>query len=1538
VTADPAKLAAFSKPARRWFLENFAEPTPVQTQGWNQIAEGSHSLLVAPTGSGKTLAAFFWAIDRCSRTQTAEVPGTKILYISPLKALAVDVERNLRAPLVGILRTAEQLGEAAVALRIDVRTGDTPAAERRQQARDPADILVTTPESLYLLLGSQARAGLASVTTVIIDEIHSLAPTKRGTHLALSLERLHDICPSEPQRIGLSATVKPLDEVARFLAGTRPYAIVDAHEKPKLDLEICVPVPDMDRPPAPPPRKPKTGGNILGQVHSFHSGEDAQEKGVWPAIYPEVVKAIQEHHSTILFVNSRGLSERLTHRLNEIAGEELVRSHHGSVSHAKRAEIENALKRGELRAIVATSSLELGIDMGAVDLVILLESPGSVARGLQRVGRAGHHVGLPSRGRIFPKFKGDLLECVAVSEGMMAGAIESLSVPENPLDVLAQQLVSMCVDKTRTTDELKTLVQRAHSFRALPETALRATLDMLTGRFPSSDFADLRPRLNWDRSTDQISARRGSAMVTRMNAGTIPDRGAFPVHIVEGGPRIGELDEEMVHESRPGETIVLGASTWRIQEITRDRVLVSPAPGETGRLPFWKGEKPGRPLELGHAMGRLLREVGPLSVEEAKIELQRRAPLTDLATKNLIGYLQEQKAHSGALPTDRTLVVERFRDELGDWRVCLLSPFGNRVHAPWALAIEELLGERSGFDVQVLYHDDGIALRFADTDEIPPIDELIPDPDEVDDLVTRRLGSSALFASLFRENAVRSLLITRRRPGQRSPLWAQRLKARGLLATAERFPDFPIVLETYRQALSDVFDLPALKDLLTKIRSRELVVREVETASPSPFARSLAFAYVASFLYNEDAPVAERRAQALTLDRGLLRELLGQAELRELLDEGAIETVEAELTALADDRRARDGDEVDDLLRRLGDLTEGELFARTILADSDGESRNGSDRAPETAPQFENDPRPQSIVPAGFETLTAWLTTLQEQRRACRLRIAGAERWIRADESAIYRDALGTVPAAGLPVEFLASGQGLAGGETPLEFLVRRFARTRGPFSSDQLAQRYGLRAGMVEPILADLERRNELVRGEIRPSGTELEWCHVEVLRRIKRRTLAILRGQIAAVDRSALARFLPSWQGVRTAISSGASPKTLPDVLEQLEGLPLPYSALISDILPARVHGFVPTDLDALGASGRIVWIGCGSLGTRDGRISIFRRENFASLHTPTESPVPGEPIHRTVLELLEARGASFQLEIEMTLQAQFDGMSNEEIQTAIWDLAWEGHITNDTFGPLQDFAGRRAAASRGRPRRPNFRRQNVPVGGRWWRTDELLRSVPNETVRTLHRAESLLARYGVVSREVARSEKLAGGFAPLYRVLSEMEDSGKVRRGWFVEGLSGGQFALLGALDRLRQAEPDIDSVSSAGPGDVLVLSAVDPANPYGSLLPWPETETTGSTETETSSPARRTAGAHVILVRGRLRIYVPKSRKEIWTFGRAEAITEIQVALARLVDLPTSHNGGRSISVERIDGEAVTASPIRTLLEEVGFVRGYRAYTL
>jgi ATP-dependent helicase Lhr and Lhr-like helicase len=1400
----------FSPAVAGWFQRSFAEPTPAQRQGWPPIADGEHTLLLAPTGSGKTLAAFLAAIDRLTGQPPA---GTKVLYVSPLRALNHDIEKNLRAPLAGIQ------GERQIS--VGLRTGDTSQAQRAALRRHPPDILITTPESLYLMLTSGARETLRSVETVIVDEIHAMAGGKRGVHLALSLERLDHLCGRHVQRVGLSATQRPLAEVASYLGGAgREVTVVDAGSRKVLDLEVIVPVPDMRE---------------LGGAPTVE-GEPRQS--IWPAIYPRLLELVQAHRSTLVFVNNRRAAERIANRLNALAGEDVARAHHGSIAREQRLEIEELLKDGSLPALVATSSLELGIDMGAIDLVIQIESPKSVAAGLQRVGRAGHQVGEPSVGRFFPKFRGDLLETAVVTRRMREGEIEHTRVPRQPLDVLAQQVVACVVMDDWDVGELHQLVCGAHSYRELSQEQFEGVLDMLAGRYPSDEFAELRPRLVWDRTGGRLRARAGSRRLAVTSSGTIPDRGLYGVFLADSGARVGELDEEMVYEARQGEVFQLGASSWRIEQITRDRVLVSPAPGVPGKIPFWKGDAVGRPYELGRAVGEAART-------------RRFGELDELAASNLHAYLDDQEAATGVVPSDRQIVVERFRDEIGDWRVCVLSPFGGRVHAPWAMAIEARMSEALGLEVEATWSDDGIAIRLPDADTPPPTDLIAVPPDELDDLLVGRVAQSPLFAGRFRENAARALLLPRRRPGTRMPLWQQRLKAHDLQQVAIRFGSFPILLETYREVLSDVFEVPRLKELLEQIARGSLRLVELETAHPSPFASSLLFDYIAGYMYEGDAPAAERRMQALSLDRALLAELLAADEVRELLDADAIDQVEQELQGIGGQL---DADRTHDLLRRLGDLGQVELAARGA---------------------------------AGVDQLLA-------ERRAVEVGIAGERRLIAAEDAALYRDALGAVPPPGLPAAFLQPVEGA------LERLVGRYGRTHGPFTADRLRARLGVD---VTPAVKALVERGELLEGGFLPGGAATELVAPDVLRRLRRRTIAVARRAVEPVDRETLGRFLPAWHGIGRDLGGR---ERLREAVSQLQGLPLPVAAIESDLLPARIRDYRDEWLDAACSGGEVVWVGAGR-----GRVRTYLREDAALLHAVEEPP------EHPILDALEARGASFFADLAAAI-----GGSERTLLTELWELVWAGHVTNDAWHPLRSGTTLRllpaAPADGTRPSRRLRAVASLPAArGRWSLVRRLLEPPPAPRERARALAETLLERQGVVTRQGVLAEGVPGGFSAVYGELRLMEEAGICRRGYFVEGLGGAQFALAAAVERLRDVRERSDRPAA------LVLSAIDPANPYGASAAWPE------------APRKlaRVAGAWVVLVDGRLGLVVERGGRGLVTFDEEL----LEPAIAALADAVRARRI-RRLAPERVNGERLAGGEIERLLLAHGFLPGHRRLVL
>jgi ATP-dependent Lhr-like helicase len=1523
-------LDRFSEPTRAWFTGAFAEPTAAQEGAWQAISSGGHALVVAPTGSGKTLAAFLWSLDRLAATPVPadEQARCRVLYVSPLKALAVDVERNLRAPLTGIGQAAARLGLSRPETQVAIRSGDTPADERRAFTRRPSDILITTPESLFLLLTSSAREALRGVETVILDEVHAVADTKRGAHLAVSLDRLDELLERPAQRIGLSATVRPIEEVATFLAGGRPVEVVAPGSAKEWDLSVVVPVEDMS-----------TLGQPTGELEGSAAGNQPRTS-IWPAVEERVLDLVEAHRSTIVFANSRRLAERLTSRLNELAYERatgetvppgtnaaalmaqagsgggvpegvqpVAAAHHGSVSREQRAVVEESLKSGRLPAVVATSSLELGIDMGAVDLVVQVEAPPTVASGLQRVGRAGHQVGAVSRGVLFPKYRGDLVQCALVAERMKAGAIESIRYLRNPLDVLAQQVVAVVSERPRTVDEVAALLRRSAPFASLPDSALHAVLDMLAGRYPSDAFAELRPRLTWDRVSDTLTARSGAQRLAVTSGGTIPDRGLFGVFLVggegSGGRRVGELDEEMVYESRVGDVFLLGSSSWRIEEITHDRVLVSPAPGQPGKMPFWHGDAPGRPLELGRALGAFLREVGSATLD-AGLERARAAGLDEWGAANLLAYLAEQKQATGHLPDDRTLLVERFRDELGDWRLVVHSPFGAQVNAPWSLVLAARLRERYGVDVASMHSDDGIVLRLPDTTGEPPEADLaVLDPDDVEREVTAEVGNSALFASRFRECAARALLLPRRDPRRRTPLWQQRQRAAQLLSVASEFSSFPITLEAAREVLQDVYDVAGLVELMRDVRSRRVRVVDVQTQSASPFAQSLLFGYVGQFLYEGDAPLAERRAQALALDTGLLAELLGRSELRELLDAEALAEVEAEVQRLPVDRHPRDHDGAADLLRLVGDLTPTEAAAR-------GVSR-------------------------------AWLDELVAARRALVVRIAGEERHVAIEDAGRLRDALGTALPVGVPEVFTEPVP------DPLGDLVGRYARTHGPFQPAEAARRLGLGVAVVTATLQRLVGTGRLVTGEFRPGGTGQEWCDADVLRSIRRRSLARLRQEVEPVPIDALARFTPSWQSVGSRLRG---PDGVLAVVEQLAGALVPASALESLVLPARVRDYSPALLDELTSAGEVLWAGAGGLPGGDGWISLVPAD-LAPLLLPEPLDLPEEgDTGFAVLERLSAGQALFFRGLSDLVGATDDAAFAD----VVWDLVWAGALTNDTLAPLRTRlsgggthkrqpAPPRARLDRTRYGRTRLGRPAMPtrtgpptVAGRWSRLPD---RETNPTKRTTARAEALLERHGVLTRGAVMAEQVSGGFPAVYPVLRAFEENGRARRGYFVETLGAAQFGTPGSIDRLRSfASPD------RVPGGAVVLAATDPANVYGAALPWPERPTGADPEAvdvgegtggrrAAGHRAGRKAGALVVLVDGELVLYVERGGKTLLSWTEDEtALKEAATALSASVAAGAL---GRMV-VQKADGASVHEStPLSTALQAAGFAatpRGLR----
>jgi ATP-dependent Lhr-like helicase len=1620
--------------------------------------------------------------------------------VSPLKALAVDVERNLRSPLAGIANMARRMGVEFHEPSIAVRTGDTPQQERARFRRDPAEILITTPESLYLLLTSQAAEALRNVDTVIIDEIHALVPTKRGAHLALTLERLEALVGRPLQRIGLSATQRPLEEVARFLGGVeiegqrdkgtegqrdkgtegqrgkgtegqsyrvtklqsygaakrqgaegqetqgqrerrgdeedaleeqvgqvvessssvglsldapapgmvhaeplryRPVTLVNASGHKELKLRIEVAVEDMAR------------LNTVEEIPSGPASQAPKRVSIWDAIHPRLLEIIRERNSTILFVNSRQIAERLAGALNDLAGEPVARAHHGSLAASQRAVIEEQLKAGQIKALCATSTLELGIDMGAVDLVIQIESPPSVASGMQRIGRAGHSVDTVSEGVLFPKYRSDLVACAAVTRAMHEGHIESTRYPRNPLDVLAQQVVAIVAsatmagtkgqrdrgtkagtrdqapgtgeagtlrlrtgqasgqrDKgTRTAaamrerrglaqfanaassagaapaemrvDDLFDLVRRAAPFGGLTRAAFDGVLDLLSGRYPSDEFAELRPRLTWDRVKNTVTAREGAGRLAILNAGTIPDRGLYGVflaHTDGKSVRVGELDEEMVFESSPGETFILGASTWRIVDISHDRVLVEPAPGEPGKMPFWKGDGPGRPLEFGRRIGALVRELREVPKPVALTRLVAEHDLDPNAAENLLQFLDDQQAATGYVPDDRTIVVERVRDELGDWRMCVLTPFGSRIHIPWAMAVAARMRAAGGPDVEMIWGDDGFVLRFPDTEEPPDADWMMVESREALQLVLRQLGATALFAGRFREAAGRALLLPRRRPDQRSPLWQLRKRSYDLLSVASRYPSFPLLLEAYRECLRDVFDMPALIETLRAIEQRQLRVHVVDTRKASPFASSLLFSYVANFLYDGDAPLAERRAQALTIDQEQLREILGEADLRELLDPEAIAEVEETAQCLAENWRARSADGIHDLLLKLGDLSREELARRVV--------------SPELVEQVDR---------------------LVRARRVLEIRVAGERRLIAVEDAARYRDALGVPLPPGIAVSLLEPVA------QPVLELVRRYARTHGPFTTKAVAERFGLHGDVVEGVLRQLGHEGRVLEGGFVPGGLHREWCDAEILRQIRRKSLARLRREVEPVEQRTLARFLTHWQGLLRLRRSGpAHLDAVLDVIESLQGAPLPASLLETAILPARIAGYEPAWLDTLIAAGEVAWAGVEPLGERDGRIALYLSDKLPLLLPARALADDLTEREEKLLATLEASGASF---FEPLHQAVGGGYPGESID-ALWSLVWRGLVTNDSMHALRAYTmrpdsvrptrrphqtgvvfrsrrttppnaqGRWALLPQGRVQATGNREQNgreQGIGNRdrgtegqgeqvraglETRTTAGQETGATRTERSHALAMQLLSRYGILLREQVAAENVPGGFSAVYDVLKALEESGRIRRGYFVAGLGATQFALPAAVDLLRQlrAEPDEEKP------EFVQMAASDPANPYGSVLKWPELPVAEEDSETAPRVLTRAAYAEVILRNGELVAWVRRNNPNLLVFLPAEEPERSRTAegLAQFLWVrgqermqADRHQG---VLITTVNGQPVAAHPMARFLMDAGFHPG------
>jgi ATP-dependent helicase Lhr and Lhr-like helicase len=1469
-------LSLFLPPVREWFRTALGEPTAAQRESWRLIAAGKHTLILAPTGSGKTLAAFLACLDGLWR-QNPVPAGVRVLYISPLKALNNDIYRNLQVPLEGVTDTAERMGQPVPTISVAVRTGDTPAAARQRLVRKPPHVLITTPESLHLLLTSKARETLRNVTHCIVDEIHAVCPNKRGVFLALLLERLAALTPNGFQRIGLSATQRPLEEVARYLGGReqapdgqftpRPVAIVDAGLRKDLDLRVLCPV--------------------------EHFGAQP-EKTIWPSIYRLLSEQVRGHRSTIIFANNRRTVERITANLNNTADE--ARAHHGSVSLEVRRATEQALKDGRLPAVVATGSLELGIDMGAVDLVCQIESPGSVARGLQRVGRAGHLVGQRSKGRLIAKMPSDLLELAALVREMAAGNVEEIHVPINCLDILAQQIVALTAQDKWDVPALYGLVRQAYPYRDLSAQAFETVLEMISGRYRlhrglpspgtpgegpgvragSPRLSALEPRVSWDRVHNRLLALPGSRQMALLNGGTIPDTGQYGAY-THTGARIGELDEEFVYERRVGDAFLLGTNAWRVDKIEADRVFVVPAQGAPAMVPFWRGENIGRSYSLGVSLGAFLRELaGRVDAPDCLDWLERECFLDARSALNARDHVRRQLAVTGSLPTDKTLLVEASRDQLGDWQVILLSPLGNRLHYSLRLALEHCLKERLGYRPQCLHHADGILIRMTDSDE--PVLDLFQglSPDNVEAMILDALADSALFALRFRQNAARALLLPRSKVGKRAPLWLQRLRGRDLLQVARQHPDFPIVVETFRECLHDHLDVPRLQSLLADVREKrvEVVTRRAET--PSPFASQLLFGFTAAFMYQYD-DVEPESASGAALDGHLLDQLVAPERHAHLLDPRAVHQVERRLRGLGGPPRSPA--EAAEWLRRLGDLTPAELEGPM----------------------------------AGF------LETLRTEGIARLIDLPGcreARRWVLTEEVAVYE--------AAFEKDAASAKRKLEARET----ILNRFLETHALVGLDDIVARYAFEPTWVQRKLEEWAGTGRIVPVQPIADGPSIHWSAPANLELVQRGSLALLRREVLTCSPPQFADFVVRWQKVHPD-SRQAEAAGLEEALDRLQGLPLPAELWERVLLPARVPGYQPRWLDESIASGNWTWACQGEAAPGPGSLAFFRREEQASFTQPALQDAPAlSSCDEQVLETLRRRGASFVADL-----AAETSMMPGEVRASLWGLLRRGIVTNDRFDVIrkgETSTDGQITGSVGGVRKVRFssrRPTEQRAEGRWsliaWGSPE-----PEE--RAVALASLLLNRYGVVARESAMLDPWMLPWRMLYEVLSRMELAGDVRRGYFVEGLSGTQFALPEAMEMLQNLH-----MPSTAAAPVLLLHSLDPANLFGSSAPFDIPLLDGGTR----SFARR-AGNWLVVRAGQPILLIEGQGKRITTLASASADDKA----AAVAQLPGILNADQSLEarhklfVEEWNGEPVTTTEGRELLEAAGFVRDYQGMVL